>query len=53
MFQVYILEQEFHPFILGTLYLGENEITIDFREFKEVQKHANIRYRKSISIDPL
>ncbi|CAC5402262.1 unnamed protein product [Mytilus coruscus] len=50
--QVYILEQTSHPFILGTSYLKDNKITIDFGESEVVQKHANIRCRKRITLDP-
>ncbi|CAG2215851.1 unnamed protein product [Mytilus edulis] len=50
--QVYILEQMSHPFILGTSYLKDNKITIDFGESEVVQKHANIRCRKRITLDP-
>ncbi|CAC5394396.1 unnamed protein product [Mytilus coruscus] len=50
--QVYILEQTSHPFILGTSYLKDNKITIDFGESEVVQKHANIRCQKRITLDP-
>ena len=36
---VYILNEASHPFILGTSYLIENKITIDFGTLQVVQNH--------------
>lgn len=49
---VYILEETSHPLILGTSYLIDNQITINFGTSQVVQNNANVRCRKRITIDP-
>ena len=49
---VYILNQTSHPFILGTSYLINNKITIDFGNLNVLQKCANVRCRKRVTVDP-
>ena len=49
---VYILNQTSHPFILGTSYLIDNKITIDFGNLNVLQKCANVRCRKRVTVDP-
>ena len=49
---VYILKQTSHPFILGTSYLIQNKISLDFGNMDVFQKVANVRCTKRFAIPP-
>ena len=49
---VYILKQTSHPFILGTSYLIENKILLDFGNMEVFQKIASVRCTKRITLPP-
>jgi hypothetical protein len=49
---VYILKQTSHPFILGTSYLIQNKISLNFGNMDVSQKVANVRCTKRITIPP-
>ena len=49
---VYILKQTSHPFILGTSYLIENKISLDFGNMGVFQKITSVRCTKRITMPP-
>ena len=49
---VYILKQTSHPFILGTSYLIQIKISLNFGNMDTSQKVANVRCTKHITIPP-
>ena len=46
---IYILKQTSHPFILGTSYLIQNKISLNFGNMDVSQKVANVRCTKRIT----
>ena len=50
--EVYILRNTSHPLILGTNYLRENNIVLDFSNFSSDAKSVSVQTQKRLTIEP-